>query len=483
MKTTDTKDDALLLAQDKIRILTDEVDFITQNRSLVSLDRALFAPDTFKDDPGKKMWEFYAASLKNFITGGRPATNLQLATSLNPIRWDHPIFGNYYFHVDTADTIPELGGSYKKSSDKFGERYRDFLFALEAEPIDPAALDNARLVREDIDTARVKALYLENYYGREWVKFDQSQAHNPPSRRISVERWYELVKADKAILAQFSIIDEHEKLYYYWLQKALSPDEPLLEAIKKYREFVEGSANGQHLLSVNVPRSTENPESKILEKRHVLPYVLSPDFPAWIKEAPKLKPNLKFTYSQNAATYDYSRTRVGGGAFIGFGFFGAIGGGSRTTTRIDSSSKHFKFKFNAVAECFTIGPDQWYDSTIFQLYQNGPFKDGSPLEEARKQGRLFGPKGFINFRSARAIVAYKPQVSLQFSMEEYHYYKQVTQGWTVFAIGPFVVGGGSYTDVKVRVRSNDNAGTLELFGDNDLPYLLGFEYEDMDPTV
>jgi hypothetical protein len=422
-----------------------------------------------------RMWQFYAANLRSFITGGNPAENLQLATSLNPIRWNDPDFGSYYFNIDTADKMPERGGQYAKSSQSFSQSYYAFMSSINPQPVDEGALAEALKIEEERrqDEFRLENLVFD--YGAAWQSFDDRQRALPPQLRKTFEKWYEDVGAVASIKAVQDVINAKEGIYLYWMQKALSPDEPLLNALKKYRDF-------KRILSIKVPRSSTNPTDQSQGLTNVLAYALSPDFPNWMLEAPSRAPNIKITYSTGATTYDYSRTSIAGGAIIGFGFFCAFGAGGRTTTAINSLSEDFTFEFKAVAEVFTINPDQWYDSTIFKLYQDGPFKEGGPIAKAYSEDRLFGPKGFISFRPARAIVAYKPSLTVKFSREEYNYFKQETNGWAAVGIGPFLIGAvGSYSDVRVSVRSNDESGTLELFADDNFPYLLGFDYENMDP--
>jgi hypothetical protein len=424
-----------------------------------------------------RMWQFYAANLRSFITGGNPAENLQLTTSLNPIRWNDPDFGSYYFNVDTADKMPERGGQYAKSSQSFSESYYAFMSSINPQPVNEDALVKANEIELERRQDSIRLLDVEFEYATAWQSFDDRQRILPPQRRLTSEQWYERVGADASIKAVQDIIDAKEGVYLYWMQQALSADEPLLEALKKYRDF-------KRIAAIKVPRSSLNPTDQSAGQKNVIPYVLSPDFPNWMQEAPSRAPNIKITYSTSSETYDYSKTSIAGGAIIGFGFFCAFGAGRRTTTEINLSSESFTFEFKAVAEVFTINPDQWYDSTIFELYQDGPFKEGGPIAKAYSEDRLFGPKGFINFRPARAIVAYKPSLTVKFSREEYNYFKQETNGWAAVGIGPFLIGAvGSYSDVRVSVRSNDESGTLELFAEDNLPYLLGFDYENMDPRV
>jgi hypothetical protein len=434
------------------------------------------------------LWKMYAEQLRNLITGGLPGNrNLQLATSLNPVRWNDPIFGGYYFQIDAADLLPDEGPMYARKATKFSDGYRDFLESLNpTAPVDQAALDNANKVLTDLTGARAQVLLLENQFAIDWTAYQTMSQSWPPSRRLTCDQWYQEVQADSQIDAAMAIVNAKYELYYYYMQKALPADEPLILAIKRYMD-VAGSSTDPTIISkmvtVSVPRNSVNPGDTIAQKLTVMPYVVSPDFPTWMQQAPTRQPNFPFNYQKDASTYDYSQTSIGGGAVLFFGFFGALGAASRTTTQIDTSSSDFAFEFSAVVEKFTIQPAVWYDGNIFRLYKDGPFKQGSPLQTAHDQGTLFGPNGLINFRPATAIVAYKPKCSVKFSQSDYHYFKQVTNGWAGFGIGPFVFGGVSYSDVKIQVSANDTTNTVSLFGDDDFPYLLGFEYENVDPNV
>jgi hypothetical protein len=434
------------------------------------------------------LWKMYAEQLRMLITGGLPGNrNLQLTTSLNPVRWNDPMFGGYYFQVDSADSLPDKGPMYARSASKFSDGYRDFLESLSpSAPVDTDALNNANQVLTDLAGARAKVLLLEDQFATDWTAYQTMSQNWPPSRRLTCDQWYQEVQADSQIDAAMAVVNAKYELYYYYMQKALPEDEPLLLAIKQYMD-IAGSATDPSVTSkmvmVNVPRNSENPGDTIAQKLAVMPYVVSPDFPTWMKAAPNRQPNFTFTYQKDDQTYNYSQTAIGGGVGIFFGFFGALGAASRTTTQIDTSSSDFAFELSAVVEKFTIQPAAWYDGNIFKLYKDGPFKQGSPLQTAHDQGTLFGPNGLINFRPATAIVAYKPKCSVKFSQSDYHYFKQVTNGWAGFGIGPFVFGGASYSDVKIQVSSNDTTNTLNLFADDDFPYLLGFEYENVDPNA
>jgi len=101
------------------------------------------------------------------------------------------------------------------------------------------------------------------------------------------------------------------------------------------------------------------------------------------------------------------------------------------------------------------------------------------MDTLSKTGGIFGPKGFLSFRPARAIVAYKPKVSVTLSQNEYHYFKQVTSGVAGFFVGPFAVGVASYYDVKESVRWDDQSFTLELFNAPERPHLMAFDSQDL----
>ncbi|NET32887.1 MAG: hypothetical protein F6K19_12865 [Cyanothece sp. SIO1E1] len=433
---------------------------------------------TFNDENQDRLWRVYAESIRSLVNAGGnevQANNLQIATSLNPIRWGDPDYGSYYFQIDAADTMPEIGPSYAKTAQTFSDSYYTFLTSINAQPIDEEskkkaddALDKLNQERNDLTSFRIEL-------GKQWVKYDKEQEGLPAELKLTFEQWMEEVEGKKQLDDAKDLVDVSERRYLFWLTKAYSPDEPFLKASARYRDF------SSKRLTIKIPRNADNPNAgqRIIED--VYPFVNSPDFPKWLKEAPTRSPNLNIKYSETSRTYDYSRTRVSGGALVSFGFFGVIGAGRRTTTSINIAAQSFEFELSAVAEVFNISTEDWYESTLFSLYRDGPFKEGGPIDRAYKSDRLFGPNGFLTFRPARAVLAYKPKVTLKFDRQDYSYFKEETRGWAAVAIGPFAIGGGSFSSVRIRTESNDSDGSISLFAEDDFPYLLAFDYEDLDP--
>jgi hypothetical protein len=147
--------------------------------------------------------------------------------------------------------------------------------------------------------------------------------------------------------------------------------------------------------------------------------------------------------------------------------------------QIDTTRSSFRLEFEADLQTFDITPGDWYSSTAFELFGDGPFVPGSPIERKHRMGTLFGPNGFVSFRPARAVVAYKPVVRVKMSNWEYHYFRQVTSGAAVFYVGPFAIGAGSYYDVKESVRWDDQNFELNLFNAPPTPVMLAFDSDDL----
>lgn len=450
--------------------LTTEV-FRAPLQKSASVLAAVFPSETARElNLQEQAWQRYAGALATTITGGNDWKNLQVVTVPTEIRWDDPEFGPYYFHKHAADLIGETGGTYRKSAKSFSEVYRDFLNDVQGPVVDDEALKESRAALDDAMAAQDQHDTLELNIALEWQAFDNRQTSSlPPSRWIAMEDWYVRRRKNAALTASLRIVLAHWAKFNKLIEAAFGGGETITRMVDAF--------NNARLLEVTLPRTdSQRPGGK----KMIYPYEISVDYPTWLRDAKAGRhTRLAFSMTHNTFSYDYSATSIGGGIGIGFGFFGIIAGGRRQTVQIDTSSSSFRLDFEADLQTFDITPSDWYSSTAFELFADGPFVPGSPIERKHRMGTLFGPNGLVSFRPARAIVAYKPVVRVKLSKSEYHYFRQVTSGASVFYVGPFAIGGGSYYDVKESVRWDDQNFELNLFNAPETPVLLAFDSDDL----
>lgn len=420
-------------------------------------------------DQHERAWKLFAGALRNTITGGSNWDNLQLVTDKHEIRWDDPEFGDYYFHKITADLINETGSSYRKTNYSFSERYGHFVNDLYKPPIDSEAYKKAREAFLEAMKAELDHKDIEDSIAQEWQHFDDRQrSGTDPADWITVDEWYN-GRASRILQASKQLLSASWGKYYHWIQKAFGGGETVVNIMRKYQEIRK--------IKVKVPRVNTN---RTARKTEIFPYQISHDYPTWLSRARQRdKPNTIFSIRHNSHTYDYSRTRIGAGIGIGFGFFGVIAGGTRDTTRLSTTSQEFRLDFEADIKTFEILPGDWYDTSALNLFKNGPFAPNSAIENKYKRGELFGPKGFFSFSPIRAIVAYKPKVTVKLSRHEYRYFKQVTRGAAGFFVGPFAIGVGGYYDERKHVHWDDRNLTLKIYDGPETPHLIAFDSQKL----
>ena len=417
-------------------------------------------------------WQVYSQALRTLITGGENWPNLQLVAPAAPeaILWDNPTFGPYYFHGVLANLLNATGSTYKKTSNEFAARYVAFLTDVKRTPINEEAESKARgaLNEWSQSGAETGEMYLS--IRLHWREFDARQRSSlPPSEWISMEEWYELTDSNRVLNGSRQLRDLKYAKFLYWIQQAYGGGETLYRMLKRLED--------NRPIEVTLPTLAPGQSGG---KTEVYPYQISPDYPDWLNRVRSSSNPLTFTIRHNSAEYNYSKTSISGGVGIGFGFFGIYAGGQRTTVQIDTRQSGFELTFKADIQPFDILPGRWYDSTAFPLFHNGPFFPGSPIDGLYNRGALWGHNGFINYRPARAIVAYKPEVKVKLREYEYHYFRQVTSGATGFFIGPFAIGIGNYYSVQENVRWDDRSFELTLFGGPDTPQLLAFDSEQFE---
>jgi hypothetical protein len=455
--------------------IRDASDLLTSKHYAVQPARlaaaAAYAAGTLSDlDLQQQAWELFAGALRTTISGGANWNNLQVVAVPSEVHWDDPDYGEFYFHKLIGDLINEIGPTYRKGSHSFSEQYGEFLNDVLRPVVDQAALEESRTALTNAATAQSQHETLVYNISLEWQAFDDRQTSSlPPSKWLQMEDWYERFGQNQVIEASFEIVLANWARFYQLIQKAFGGGETLAQMIYRFRNA--------GLLEINEPRTgSVRPAGKI----RIYPYQIAPDYPSWLADAKAGRHQItKFTINKSTYSYDYSASSIGAGIGIGFGFFGILAGGIRRTVQIDSSNSAFSLSFSADLQTFDVMPGDWYSSNAFSLFANGPFVPNSPMDLRSKSGTLFGPKGFLSFRPARAIVAYKPTVTVQMSKHDYHYFKQVTSGTAGFFIGPFAIGVGSYYDIKESVRWDDQNLTLTLYNAPETPHLLAFDSEDL----
>jgi hypothetical protein len=415
-------------------------------------------------------WDLFGGALRTTIQGGDQWKNLQVVSVPSMVQWDDPQFGPYYFHKDLADFINEIGSSYRKSDRSFSERYGQFLNDVLRPPVDQAALAASRTALAAASADDDRHADLVDNIQLEWQAFDNRQTSSlPPYQWITMEDWYESHGKNRVIAASREIVLATWATYFADIQQAFGGSETLARMIDQYLNA--------HLIEVALPRTDS---TRPAGKATIYPYQISPDYPSWLAQAKAGAHQIvRFTINHSTYAYDYSASSIGAGVGLFFGFFGVLGGGSRQTVTIDTMSTSFQLDFEADLQMFTITPGSWCSSSALKLFGDGPFYPQSRMDHLQEQGALFGPRGFLSFRPARAIVAYKPKITVRLAQSEYHYFKQVTQGSAGFFVGPFAIGVGSYYDVRESVRWDDQNLTLSLFNAPETPHLLAFDSQDL----
>ena len=412
-------------------------------------------------------WNQYAGALFTAINGGNTWENLQLVALAGldqKLNWDDPDFGDYYFHKVTADLINSPGASYGKTTNSFSERYGAFIQDISVPPVDPIALSQAMLALTDYvndETRHTDLIYNLNI---EWRAFDVRQRNNLPSSLwVGYDDWWVQNGAkpyDMSLQVNLAYFQKFENL----IQKAYNGGQNLDQILSAYGPSAK--------VKVKVPTNSTN--SQVSGMAEIFPYQISDSYPNWLAGAKSgLLQKAVINVNKNSSTIDITNTTIAGGIGFGFGFFGGLLGGSRTTTQINTQSQNFSLQLEGVFNTFNILPGAWYSSNAFGLYKDGPFQPNSPTEHLYETSGLFGPKGFLSFEPLQAIVVYNPKLTVTFDSSDYHLFDQVTQGFTVFCIGPFVVGGGYYYDHQTSVtRDDDNfTFTIEI---KDYAVLIGF---------
>lgn len=428
-------------------------------------ERLALLNDTQQLDHG---WAIYSGALRTAIAGGAQMDNLQIATVPTEVRWDDDTFGGYYFHHEAADLINAQGPTYEKTANSFSARYWAFLQDITRPDVNLAELELAKKALVAAEAAETDYRTLADSINLEWQQFDQRQvSSSPPTSWMTMEEWFEDRKKNVVLRAGQDIALGAWATYLAHIQRAFNGAQGLYEANRKYLNYSKPT--------YTLPGVGNRPKGK----SSLYGYQISTDYQAWLDDARQGKnQRVNFTIRHDSYSYNYSRTEIGGGIGIGFGFFGLFAGAHRSTVNIDTTREGFTLQFEADMNSLQITPDDsdsgWFDSTIFDLYGDGPFYPGSACAQRAATQSLFGPRGFLSFRPSAAIIAYKPRVKITLVSEQYHYFRQVTSGGGGFFVGPFVIGGGGGSSVQQNVSWNDNDFSFELFDGTPKAYLLGF---------
>jgi hypothetical protein len=118
-----------------------------------------------------------------------------------------------------------------------------------------------------------------------------------------------------------------------------------------------------------------------------------------------------------------------------------------------------------------VQPGGWFDGTLIQDFQNGPFLQDSPFSTQP----AFGASGIFNLMVSQVLVAYMPTVTVQFDESSWSSFYSV---WTssdcsALSIGPFYANSSS----------NSNAGysgTASYDGSN---FTVTFTYNTPVPVI
>jgi hypothetical protein len=425
-------------------------------------------------------WEKFGAELRALLAGGANWPNLQLVGVPSPVNWDDPRFGAYYRNKFISDLVNQQGGGFQKSSTSFSDLYDKFITNIYLHPIDPAMAAQAASDLAALGAAKDACFQKEQDFKFAWAIFDRKQRNDLPSSDwLTAEQWY---SPNPVGTGASETLDQYTQMTFLaWAQwkasyqAAFGGGESAFDIISKF------SPDKQ--LRVMEP-NTDGSGDGAAGQTNVWPYTMTPDYQQWITDARAgTLQTVTLNVSSQSGSYDYTHTGIAGGVGIFFGFFGVAGVAGRETTTIDTTSADFSLTLSGVFQTFDITPGDWYDSTAFSLYRDGPFASGSPIEALYNAGHLFGPNGFINFRPARAIVVYKPVVKVKLASQDYHYFKQVTSGAAGFFIGPFAVGVAEYYNVQQSVQWNDSSLELTLFNAPETPHLLAFDSEYMSPWI
>ncbi|HEY1170430.1 MAG TPA: hypothetical protein VGH19_03585 [Verrucomicrobiae bacterium] len=416
-------------------------------------------------------WRMYYGALRTAISGGTNWKNLQLTTVPERVEWDNSEFGPYYFHKHAADHLQEEGATYKKTSKSFTDRYQAFIRDITRPPIDEAAYaEQIKMGLRWSDEMRILS-ELEESLSTEWMAFDARQRQsfpNDPTKWRSMAQWYEK-NGDPQIDAQITSVNLRKASWLHWVQKAFGGGEAIYSIGEKF--------DAKNMIEVSVPGVQSG---QPIGKKRVFPYQISSDFPDWLKQARQENaPNVEFTIRQNSQEYDYRKQDICGGVGVSFGFFGFFAGAQRQSVAINTKSSSFSLNFKATLKVFDISPGAWYDSTAFEIFSKGPFNAGSPMDNLLKRDGLVGPGKFISHRPSRAIIAYKPKVTVRVSKTEYQYFHEVTRGGGGFFIGPFAIGGGSYYDEKKHVQWNERDASITIHDGPDAAMLLAMDSEPL----
>lgn len=388
------------------------------------------------------------------------------------VRWDDPDYSDYYLYT-AGDNMPTLGVSRRTETTSFVDQYSAFVGDIAAPVVD----ENAKKLADEALKAAVSAqqahFALEQTFANRWDAYDTWQKRkypHTPSRWLTIDEWY--VKfANAALDTDTSIINTNYAKAYYLLQKAYNGQETLVKDILlRFRTF--------NKMKVKIPKASANLPDRFKE---VYPYKMDEDFPKWLADARaggRLQ-NTTFDINATSDTYDYSRTDIAGAVGIGFGFFGIIAAGQRTTIQIDTTHQAYQLAFDGQVTTFHVSPGDWFNPVALKNYRNGPFAANSQMERLSETTGIFGPGGPLNFRAARYIVAYKPKITVKFQQSDYHYFYQQTRGVAGFFIGPFVVGVGGYYQEEKHIRWDSNNTTLTIYDGPDLPQLLAVDCDSL----
>lgn len=396
-------------------------------------------------------WNLYAGSMKTLIGGTADMPNLQLVSLAGieeKLNWDDSDFGDYYFHKVTCDLINTNGASYNKTDKSFSERYGLFIKDLQVPPVDLGALTKAIEAKNLLDSDETRHKELYDNLNLEWQAFDIRQRNNlPPICWVSFDDWWNNIAEDLYQRSREIVLAYYQN-YKNWLQKAYNGGESISKILNAY----------DYTKKLKVKKPSASSSSHVGGIEEIYPYQISEDYKSWLNAAKNGQlARTQLTIKKDSYRSDVSQTDIGGGIGVGFGFFGALAFGQRRTLQIDTTSENFEMNFDGVFKMFNLFQSDWYNSSAFDLFRNGPFFPNSPMENLNRSNAIFGAKGFLSFKPARALVVFNPKLTMKFDRNIYHYFEQETSGFAGFCIGPFVIGGGSYYDHSISVtQDSDN---------------------------
>ena len=382
---------------------------------------------------------------------GLSPSNFQLCVAPTPWNWATQNAG--FIGADQYDfcsTMPQWSavGCYVSSGVSFDTAYGQFLRTLSANSSDPSKQQAITNAQNQLTT---DSNQLQQVSAQAQATYNATVTNNNPS----FTNWL-ASPAGAGFQAQMATlmtkVQADQATYAALLAELTNPNlQPALTAFADTSDYYAGLVTSGSLKFPPVPNW--------IVAQTYLQYVQSPGSAFTVN------------YSNNAASYDFSKTWAQGATvFDDFFLVFAEGSWSRVNEFYTDSSLQVSIDCEALS-VVQIQPSKWYSGT--RALAAGPYLQGYGENKASGEPTyMFGEGGVLPLMNTGMLVCLNPSVTVSCSTQTAQSFQQQWQAAAGIAIGPFEIGG-SAGGQQIQWTQTGSTSSFTLNDNSNIPKILG----------